>query len=180
MVCFTFGEKNVLWDIKKEINFIITVYTHTHTHIYIYIYIYTYIHITITSLKRLSIHISANENGLKWIEWIQIFRNIDSRMLKRSFSILNAFLFIYRNCMEHISMLFNLKIILAFSVHTHCVLCTHIVNTIQFKNLNRKCSFSIQLHPIESNWIQLNPIKSKKKYSLFKIRIRIEKNFNPF
>jgi len=40
--------------------------------------------------------------------------------------------------------------------------------------LNRKCSFSIQLHPIESNWIQLNP---KKKYSLFKIRIRIEKEF---
>jgi len=54
------------------------------------------------------------------------------------------------------------------------------VNTVQFKILNRKCSFSIQLHPIptESNSIQLNPIKSKKKLSLFKIRIRIEKNFN--
>ena len=32
------------------------------------------------------------------------------------FSILNAFLFIYRNCMEPISMPFNLKIILAFSL----------------------------------------------------------------
>jgi len=41
--------------------------------------------------------------------------------------------------------------------------------------LNRKCSFSIQLHPNESNWIQLNP---KKKYSLFKIRIRIEKKIS--
>ena len=44
------------------------------------------------------------------------------------------------------------------------------MNTVQFKILNRKCSFLIQL----------NPIESKKKYSLFKIRIRIEKNFNPF
>jgi len=37
-----------------------------------------------------------------------------------------------------------------------------IVNTVQFKILNKKCSFSIQLHLIESNWIQLNPIKFKK------------------
>ena len=65
--------------------------------------------------------------------------------------------------MEHISMPFNLKIILAFSVNT-------IVNTVQFKILNEKCSFSIQL----------NLIESKKKYSLFKIRFRIEKNCNPF
>jgi len=41
---------------------------------------------------------------------------------------------------------FNLKIILAFSVQN-----THIVNTVQFKILNGKCSFLIQLHPIESN-----------------------------
>ena len=61
---------------------------------------------------------------------------------------------------------FNLKIILTFSVQKHTI-----VNTVQFKTLNRKYSFSIQLHPIESNWIQLNPIKSQKKYSLFKIRI---------
>jgi len=50
------------------------------------------------------------------------------------------FLFISKNYMEYISMPFNLKIILAFSVH----------NTVQFKILNRKCSFSIQLNPIES------------------------------
>ena len=41
---------------------------------------------------------------------------------------------------------FNLKIILAFSVYNNTI-----VNTVQFKILNRKCSFSIQLHPIESN-----------------------------
>ena len=61
----------------------------------------------------------------KWIEmnwnWIQIFRNIDSQMLKWiHFNPKCIFLFIYRNyggIMEHISMPFNLKIILAFSVH---------------------------------------------------------------
>jgi len=39
---------------------------------------------------------------------------------------------------------FNLKIILAFSVQIQ-------LNTVQFKILNRKCNFSIQLHSIESN-----------------------------
>ena len=60
---------------------------------------------------------------------------------------------------------FNLKVILTFSVHKQ-----HIVNTVQFKILNRKCSFSnyIQLHPIESNWIELNPIKSKKSIRYLK------------
>ena len=50
--------------------------------------------------------------------------------------------------MEHISMSFNLKIILAFSVHN-----THIVNAVQFKILNRKVfqSNCIQLNLIESN-----------------------------
>ena len=80
------------------------------------------------------------------------------RMLKcyECFSILNAFFFIYRNCMELIygTVPFNLKIILAFSMHNNTI-----VNTVQFKILNRKCSFSIQLHLIESNWIQLNPKK---------------------
>ena len=61
---------------------------------------------------------------------------------------------------------FNLKIILAFSVHNNTI-----VNTVQFKILNRKYRFSIQLHVIESNWIQLNLKK------IFKIRIRIEKEF---
>jgi len=56
---------------------------------------------------------------------------------------------------EHIFMSFNLKIVLAFSERN-----THIVNTVQFKILNRKCSFLIQLYPIKSNWIQLNPIAS--------------------
>ena len=73
------------------------------------------------------------------------------------------FLFIYRNCIEHISMPFNLKILVCtFSVHTH------FVNTIQFKILNKKCNFSIQLHPIEFK------IKSKNIF-LFKICIQIEK-----
>ena len=71
--------------------------------------------------------------------------------------------------MEHISMPFNLKIILAFSVQN-----LHIVNTVQFKIFNRKYSFSIQL----------NPIKSKKKYSLFKKYAfgykKISIHFNPF
>jgi len=43
-----------------------------------------------------------------------------------------------------------------------------IMNTVQFKILSRKCSFSIQLHPIEYNWIQLNPIKSKKSIRYLK------------
>jgi len=63
--------------------------------------------------------------------------------------------------MKHISMPFNLKIILAFSVHTNTI-----VNTVQFKILNKKCSFSIQLHSIESNSIQLNPIKSKNVFAI--------------
>jgi len=74
------------------------------------------------------------------------------KVFKINVFILNAFLFIYRNCMEYIFMPFNLKIILVFSVHCEC--------SVQFKILNRKCSFSIQLHPIESNWIQSNPKKS--------------------
>jgi len=47
---------------------------------------------------------------------------------------------------------FNLKIILAFSVHN-----IHIVNIVQFKILNKikKCNFSIQLHPIELNLIAI-------------------------
>jgi len=49
---------------------------------------------------------------------------------------------------------FNLKIILTFSVYTNTI-----VNIVQFKILNRKCSFSIQL----------NSIKFKKKYSLVKV-----------
>ena len=87
------------------------------------------------------------ENEMDWneLKWTQIFKNIDSRILK--WMLFNpAFLFIYRNCMEHISMLFNLKIILAFPVHY-----THILNTVQFKILNRKCNFLIQLNLIESN-----------------------------
>jgi len=48
------------------------------------------------------------------------------------------------------------------------ILCCMSCEYCSIQNLNRKCSFSIQLHPIE------------KKYSLFKIRIRIEKIFNPF
>ena len=43
---------------------------------------------------------------------------------------------IYRNCVEHIFMPFNLKIILAFSVNCE-------LNIFQFKILNRKLSFSI-------------------------------------
>jgi len=68
----------------------------------------------------------AQQTRMDWnkLKWIQIFRNIDSRMLKWMLFNLNAFLFIYGNCMEHISMPFNLKIILAFSVH--------IVKTVQF------------------------------------------------
>jgi len=66
--------------------------------------------------------------------------------------------------------------------------CTHTVNIVQFKILNRKYSFSIQFHPSESNWIQLNliefglnPIKSNcKKVFVFKICIRISIHFNPF
>jgi len=46
---------------------------------------------------------------------------------------------------------FNLKIILTFSVYTNTI-----VNIVQFKILNKECSFSIQL----------NSIKFKKKYSL--------------
>jgi len=64
-----------------------------------------------------------NRNELKWI---QIFRNIDSRMLKWML-FLNPEC-IHRNCMEYISIPFNLKIILAFSVHN-----IHIVNIVQFK-----------------------------------------------
>jgi len=67
-------------------------------------------------------------------------------------------------------MSFNLKIILAFSVQN-----THIVNTVQFKILNGKCSFLIQLHPIESNWIQLNPIKSKKSIHYLKSHLDRQK-----
>jgi len=50
---------------------------------------------------------------------------------------------------------------------------------LQFKILNRKCSFSIQLHPIESNWIQLNPIKSKKsiRYLKYAFGWKIRKKF---
>jgi len=55
--------------------------------------------------------------------------------------------------MEYISMPFNLTIILAFSVHTNTI-----VNTVQFKILNRKCSI------FQSNYVQLNPIKYKKEY----------------
>jgi len=99
-------------------------------------------------LKTVSLR-TANEMDWNNLKWIQIFRNIDSRMLK--WMLFNpAFLFIYRSCMEHICMPFNLKIILTFSV----------MSTIQFKILNRKCNFSIQLNLIESNWIQLNPKKS--------------------
>ena len=112
---------------------------------------------------------AIQQTRMNWneLKWIQIFRNIDSRMLK--WMLFNPE-FIYRNCMEHISMPFNLKIILAFSVH-----CSKfwIGNAVFQSNC-------VQLNLIKSNWIQLNP---KKKYSLFKIRIRIKKNsihFNPF
>jgi len=88
--------------------------------------------------------------------------NIDSRMLK--WMLFNSEC-IFRNCMEYISMPFNLKIILAFSVH--CEYCS-------------SQNFGIGNAIFQSNWIQLNPIKSKKKYSLFKIFIQIKKNFNPF
>jgi len=64
---------------------------------------------------------NLTKNGLKWISEIQIFRNIDSQMLKWML-FRNAFLFMYKNCMEHIFMPFNLKIILAFSVH--CEYCS--------------------------------------------------------
>ena len=73
-----------------------------------------------------------------------------------AFSILNAFLFIYRNDMEHIFMHFNLKIILAFSM---CI-----VNTTQFRIVNRKYSFfnSVKLKNNISNfcatWILLTSI----------------------
>jgi len=90
---------------------------------------------------------TSHQMRMNWneLKWIQIFRNINSRMLK--WMLFNPeFLIIYGNCMEYISMLFNLKIILAFSVHN-----THIMNIVQFKILNRKCSFSIQLHSIETN-----------------------------
>ena len=72
---------------------------------------------------------------------------------------------------------FNLKIILAFSVHATVFTTLWILFNSNF--LNRKCSFSIQLHPIESNWTQLNPIKSKTSIRYLKC-IRIEKNFNSF
>ena len=50
------------------------------------------------------------------------------------------------------------------------------MNIVQFKILNRKCSFLIQLHPIESNWIQLNPKKSIRflKYAFWKIRKKFQ------
>ena len=54
-------------------------------------------------------------------------------------------------------MSFNLKIILAFSVHT-----TNIMNIVQFKILNRKYSFSIQL----------SLIKSKKSIHYLKYALR--------
>jgi len=65
----------------------------------------------------------AQQTRMDWneLEWIHIFKNIDSRMLK--WMLFNPeFLFIYRNCIEHISMPFNLKILVCtFSVHTHFV-----------------------------------------------------------
>jgi len=75
----------------------------------------------------LSIH-PANENGLKWI---QIFRNTNLWMLKWTIFNLESFLFLYRNCIKHISMSFNLKIILAFSVQSW----------ILFRIVNGKYSF---------------------------------------
>ena len=107
----------------------------------------------------------TNENGLKLIEMDSDFQKYWFTNVKiNAFQFrMPHFLFIYRNCMKHISMPFSLKIILAFSVHN-----THIVNTVQFKIVNKKCNFSIQLHPIESNLIQLNPIKSKKSIHYLK------------
>jgi len=88
----------------------------------------------------------TNENELKWIEMDSDFQKYWFTNVKmNTFQFWMRFIHIYRNYMEHISMPFNLKIILAFSVHTNTIM-----NTVQFKILNRKCSFSIQLHPIES------------------------------
>jgi len=103
-------------------------------------------------------------NKWKWIEmnWNGFLETLIHKCWNKCFSILNAFLFIYRNCMDHISVPFNLKIILAFFVHN-----THIVNIVQFKILNRKCSISIQLHPNSSNWIQLN---KKKVFTIYVFR----------
>jgi len=50
-------------------------------------------------------------------------------------------IFTYKNCMEYISMPFNLKIILAFPVQNNTI-----VNTIRFKILNRQF-----FNPIASN-----------------------------
>ena len=126
---------------------------------YIYIKIYKYIFIKkrgppiklagVMEGLYSSFLLNSHQMRMDWneLKWIQFFRNIDSRMLK--WMLFNpAFLFIYKICMEHISIPFDLKIILAFSVHNNTI-----VNTVQFKILNRKCSFSIQLHLIESNWI---------------------------
>jgi len=60
---------------------------------------------------------SSNRNNIglpskrEWIEMDSDFRKYWFTNVKMNFSILNAFLFIYRNCIEYISMPFNLKII---------------------------------------------------------------------
>ena len=80
------------------------------------------------------ISIPANENGLKWIKMdsdFQKYRFINVKINPFQ-SWMHFYSHIYRNCIVHISIPFNLKIILAFSVH--------IVNT-QFKFVNRKYSF---------------------------------------
>ena len=107
----------------------------------------------------------ANENELKWIE-------MDFQKYWFTSVKMNAFqswmhFYSFIGIAWSISLCLS-KIILAFSVHT-----TNIMNTVQFKILNRKF-----FNPIEPNWIQLNPKKSIRylKYSDSKKLIHL----NPF
>ena len=125
----------------------------------------------------ISMYLIFQQMRMDWneLKWIQIFRNIGSMLKWMLFNSENAFLFIYRNCMEHISMSFNLN-----NINFFCAQLWILFNSKFWIGNAVFQSNCIQLNLIESNWILLNPIKSKKKYSLFKIRIRIEKNFNLF
>jgi len=112
---------------------------------------------------------SHNYHLSKW-EWIEMnwngFRNIDTNVKMNAFqSWMHFYSFIG---IAWSTSLCLSKIILAFSVHT-----TNIMNTVQFKILNRKF-----FNPIEPNWIQLNPKKSIRylKYSDSKKLIHL----NPF
>jgi len=95
--------------------------------------------------KRSDSYLRSQQTRMNWneLKWIQLFRNIDSRMLK--WMLYNSkCMFIHLLHLKHISMPLNLKII--FNKLFLCT--TYTLWILQFKILNRKCSFLIAC-----NWI---------------------------